>query len=197
MGSARGCMGGAPSGRCSGGEGRRRGRHRRGGIRRCGAPAHANPDPAHGRHELRGYWRVLRAQPRRPRASGQVRRHGRQGNGEGARVAVAAQSSKRPQHTRGTAYASGWPQEHGATSTKTKSRACPTWTPAPSTHARFATCRRLTRGGESREQRKTEHRRAPLGRREWAAQQGGHRPVGGVPPPPQTRLRESGGGAPT
>jgi hypothetical protein len=33
-------------------------------------------------------------------------------------------SSKRPPHTRGTAYDSGWPQEHGATSTKTKSRAC-------------------------------------------------------------------------
>jgi hypothetical protein len=33
-------------------------------------PSHANPDPAHGRHELRGDWRVLRAQPRRTRASG-------------------------------------------------------------------------------------------------------------------------------
>jgi hypothetical protein len=64
---------GAPRGRGSEGEGRRRGRHRRIDIRRCGAPAHANPDLAHGRHELRGHWRVLQAQPRRPRASGQVR----------------------------------------------------------------------------------------------------------------------------
>jgi hypothetical protein len=40
--------------------------------------------------------------------------------------------------------------------------------PAPSAHARFATCGRLTRGGE---QRKTEHGRTPLGRRVCAVQQ--------------------------
>jgi hypothetical protein len=52
------------------------------------------------------------------------------------------------------------------------------------------------RGGEPR---KPERSRMPLGRREWAAQQtsGGHRPFGGVPPPPQPRLRGSGGDAPT
>jgi hypothetical protein len=32
-------------------------------VKGGGAAAHANPDPAHGRHELRGDWRVLRAQP--------------------------------------------------------------------------------------------------------------------------------------
>jgi hypothetical protein len=45
-------------------------------------------------------------------------------NGEGARTVrarVAAQP-KMPHHTRGTAYASDWPQGHGATSTNTKSR---------------------------------------------------------------------------
>jgi hypothetical protein len=86
-------------------------------------------------------------------------------------------------------------QGHGATSTKTKSRACPTRTPAPSAHARFATGRRLTRGGE---QRTPEHSRTPLGRREWAAQQGAHalwRLAASLPPPPQPRLRESGGDA--
>jgi hypothetical protein len=77
--------------------------------------------------------------------------------------------------------ASSWPQGHGATSTKTKSCACPTWTPAPSTHARFATCRRRTRGGA--EQRKTERSRTPLGRREWAAQQGATGPLAASPRP--------------
>jgi hypothetical protein len=67
---------------------------------------------------------------------------------------------------------------HGATSTKTKSRACPNWTPAPSTHAHFATGRRRTRGGE---QRNPEHSRTPLGRREWAAQQGGTGPLAASP----------------
>jgi hypothetical protein len=77
-------------------------------------------------------------------------------------------------------------QRHGATSTKTKSRACPTWTPAPSTHARFATCKRRTRGGE---QRNPEHSRTPLalawdlGRREWAAQQGATGPLAASPRP--------------
>jgi hypothetical protein len=47
---------------------------RRGEVFACvAAPAHASPDPAHGRHELRSYWRILRAQPRRrSRASGQA-----------------------------------------------------------------------------------------------------------------------------
>jgi hypothetical protein len=44
--------------------------HRHGGVRWGGAPTHANPGPAHGRHELRCDWRVLRTQPRRTRASG-------------------------------------------------------------------------------------------------------------------------------
>jgi hypothetical protein len=46
--------------------------------------------------------------------------------------------------------------------------------------ARFATCRRLTHGGE---QRKTEHSRMPLGRREWAARQGGTGPLAASPRP--------------
>jgi hypothetical protein len=51
--------------------------------------------------------------------------------------------------------------------------------PPPNTHARFATSRPRTRGGEQR--------KAPLGRREWAVggSAAGHRPFGGVPPPPQ------------
>jgi hypothetical protein len=104
----------------------------------------APPPPPH--------WRVLRAQPRRPRASGQVRRHDRQGNGGGARVAAQRghiNSIPEAPHT----PAAGWPQQgHGAAFTKTKSRACPTWTPAPSTHARFATCGRRTHDGEQRKQ---------------------------------------------
>jgi hypothetical protein len=44
----------------------------------------------------------------------------------------------------------------------------------PSTHARFATCRRRTHGGEPR---KPEHSRTPLaGRMEWAARQLGSGP---------------------
>jgi hypothetical protein len=116
---------------------------------------------------------------RRTRASGQVRRHDRQGNGEGARVA-AQRGHSIPEAP--TAYDSGWPQGHGATSTKTKSRACPTWTPAPNTHARFATSGPRTRGGE---QRKPEHSRTPLGRRrEWAAQQGATEALWRRPPAP-------------
>jgi hypothetical protein len=83
---------------------------------------------------------------------------------------------------------------------KPKPRACPTWTPAPSTHARFATSRRWPRGGE---QRNPEHSRTPLGRGAQGVGGpavnrrggGGHRPFGGAPPPPQPRLRESGGDA--
>jgi hypothetical protein len=62
----------------------RRGRHRRGGIRRCGAPVHANPDLAHGRHELRGHFCEHSPTVHELRASGQVRRHDRQGNGKEA-----------------------------------------------------------------------------------------------------------------
>jgi hypothetical protein len=45
---------------------------------------------------------------------------------ETAKARSTGGSSKRPHHTRGTAYDSDWPQGQGATSTKTKSRACPT-----------------------------------------------------------------------
>jgi hypothetical protein len=45
---------------------------------------------------------------------------------------------------------------HGATSTKTKLRACPTWTPAKTLRARFATCRRRTHhGGKPRKKQST------------------------------------------
>jgi hypothetical protein len=97
-----------------------------------------------------------------------------------ARSFLKRAPSKRPPLTRGTACDSGWPQGHGATSTKRKSRACPTWTPAPNTHARFATSRPRTRGGE---QRKTERSRTPLGRREWAAPQGVTGPLAASPRP--------------
>jgi hypothetical protein len=75
---------------------------------------------------------------------------------EGARV--AAQRGHDIPEARPHTPAAGHRQGHGATSTKTKSRACPTWTPAPSRHARFATCRRRTcaRWGECGEQRKME-----------------------------------------
>jgi hypothetical protein len=50
--------------------------------------------------------------------------HHRQGNGEGARVTAQ----------RGHITPEAWRGFH-----KRKTRACPTWTPAPSAHARFAT----------------------------------------------------------
>jgi hypothetical protein len=73
--------------------------------------------------------------------------------------------------------------------TKTKPRACPTWTPAPNTHARFATSRPRTRGGE---QRKIERSRTHLGRREWAAQQ---RATGPLVASPRPRSLGCGGAA--
>jgi hypothetical protein len=88
-------------------------------------------------------------------------------------------SSKRQQHTKSTAYASGWPQGHGATSTETKSRACPTRAPARTEYAR--TLRHLQAPDA---QRIPEHSRTPLGRREWAAQQGGTGPVLAASPRP-------------
>jgi hypothetical protein len=48
---------------------------------------------------------------------------------------VAAQRGHGIPEAPHTTAAGGWPHGHGATSTKTKPRACPTWTPAPSTHA--------------------------------------------------------------
>jgi hypothetical protein len=107
------------------GKGRRRGRHRRGGIRRCGAPAHANPDPAQrmgGMSSVVIGW-FCEHSPVVHELVAKFADMTRQGNGEGARVA-AQRGYITPEAP--TAYASGWPQGHGATSTKTKSRACPT-----------------------------------------------------------------------
>jgi hypothetical protein len=66
----------------------------------------------------------------------------------------------------------------------------PQHSPSPNTHARFATSRPRTRGGE---QRNTEHSRTPLGRREWTAQQGGT----GTGPLAASPRPRSPGGAPT
>jgi hypothetical protein len=165
MTPGRGYMDGAPRGRGSEGEGRAAAAastgHRRGGIRWCGAPAHANLDP--GRmaggmssaviggfcehspvvHELVAKFADMTAKETAKDL-------------EGARV--AAQRGHDIPEARPHTPAAGHRQGHGATSTKTKSRACPTWTPAPSRHARFATCRRRTcaRWGECGEQRKME-----------------------------------------
>jgi hypothetical protein len=165
----------------------------------CGAPAHANPDPAHGRHELRGDWRVLRAQPRRPRARGQVRRHDRQGNGEGARMAAQrGHGIPETPHTPAAGHRGMWRDFH---ENKT-ARLCPTWTPVPSTHARFA-LRHLLQASDAR-WRAEKNRAQPytLGTQGVGVSAGGHIhiPFGGVPPPPQPGLREiadSGGDAPT
>jgi hypothetical protein len=64
-----------------------------------------------------------------------------------------------------------------------KSRACPTWTPAPSTHARFSTCRRAS----DARWRTEKHRAQPytLWTQGVGGSAAGHRPFGGVPPPPQ------------
>jgi hypothetical protein len=88
-------------------------------------------------------------------------------------------------HTRGTAYASGWPQGHVARLPRTQNRAPALRGPQHRTEyactdARFATCRRRTRGGA---QRKREHSRTPWGRREWAAHQGGTGPLAASPHP--------------
>jgi hypothetical protein len=105
-------------------------------------------------------------------------------------------SSKRPQHTRGTAYDSGWPQGHGATSTKTKSRACPTSYVDPSTeYAR--TLRHLQASDARWRAEKTRAQSYTLGTQGVGGSAGGHRPFGGVPPSPQPRLRGNGGDAPT
>jgi hypothetical protein len=132
-------------------------------------PAHANPDPSHGRHELRGHWRVLRAQPRRPRAmhSGQVRRHDRQGNGEGARAAAErGHSTPEAPHTPAAGH-------RGKARLARKQNRAPALR-GPQHRPEYArTLRHLqaprTHGGE---QRKSEHHRMPLGRREWAAHLG-------------------------
>jgi hypothetical protein len=138
-------------------------------------PAHANPDPSHGRHELRGHWRVLRAQPRRPRAmhSGQVRRHDRQGNGEGARAAAQrGHSTPEAPHTPAAGH------RGKARLARKQNRAPALRGPQhPSTHARFATCRRLRRTVESRENQSTTACPWDAGSGQLISA-GGHRPFG-------------------
>jgi hypothetical protein len=106
-----------------------------------------------------------------------------------------AGSSKRPHHTRGgTAYASGWPRGHGATSMKTKPRACPTWTPALSTRAHFATRGRRMHGRRAEKTRAQSHALGTQGVGGSAAGhlRAGHRPFGGAPPPPQPGMKGVG-----
>jgi hypothetical protein len=185
---------------------------RRGEVFACvAAPAHASPDPAHGRHELRSYWRILRAQPRRrSRASGQASAKFADMTAKEStakeRARVAAQrghSTPEALHT-----PAAWPQGHGTTSTKTKSCACPTWTPAQSTHARHVggllalppACRPAAGAGrtvESRENQSTGSRTwyilGTQGRRAWAARQ---RATGPLVTSPRPRSRSTGcGGA--
>jgi hypothetical protein len=80
---------------------------------------------------------------------------------------------------------SGWPQGHGATSTKTKSRACPTWTPAPSsTHARpLLQPPGAGRAVESREKQSTDSRTPLVGTQGVGGSAGGHMPFAAPPRP--------------
>jgi hypothetical protein len=73
--------------------------------------------------------------------------------------------------------------------------ACPTWTPAPNTHAR--TLRHLQASDARWGAEKNRAQSYTLGTQGVGGSAGGHRPFGGVPPPPQPRRRESGGDAPT
>jgi hypothetical protein len=112
---------------------------------------------------------------------------------------VAAQRAKRPQHTRGTAYDSGWPQGHGATSTHENkiARLCPTYVDPSTEYAR--TLRHLQASDARWRAEKNRAQSYTLGTQGVGGSAGGAQALwrfGGVPPP-QPRLRESGGDTPT
>jgi hypothetical protein len=103
---------------------------------------------------------------------------------------VAAQRGHSTPEAPHTAYASGWPQGTGAWRNfhENKTARLPYMDPSTDYNARTLHHLHLqapdAHGGE---QRKPEHSRISLGRREWAARgsaAGGHRPFGGRRPPP-------------
>jgi hypothetical protein len=118
-----------------------------------------------------------------------AKEHGRQVGG----------SSKRPQHTRCTAYASGcWPQGHWRDFHENKITRLPYVDPSTEyarTHLHLQAS--LTRGGEQRKKRAQSH---TLGTQGVGGAAGGAQALWWRPPAPaaqEPRLRESGGDAPT
>jgi hypothetical protein len=174
MALGRGYMDRTLRGRGSEGEGRRRGRHRCGGIRWCGAPAHMQSQIQRmggmcmssaviGRfcehspvvHELVAKFADMPAKET--------------GKEHGARV-TAPRGHSIPEAPQTTAAGHVGMARLQRKQNRAPAVHGPQQNRAPAVHARFATSRPRTRGGE---QRNPEHSRTPLGRREWAAQQGG------------------------
>jgi hypothetical protein len=84
--------------------------------------------------------------------------------------------------TRGTAYASSWPQGPGTT--------------YPSTEYAHTLRHLQVSDARWRAEKTRAQSHTRLGTHGVGGSAGGHMPFGGVPPPPQPRLRESGGNAP-
>jgi hypothetical protein len=139
--------------------------------------SHANPDPAHGRHELRGHWRVLRALSTVPSSAHELVAKfadmtAKETASEGAWVA-AQRGHMIP--GRGTAHtpAAG---HRGMARLPRKQNCAPALRGLQHQHqvhiARFATWSCWTHGGEPR---KPERSRMPLGLGTWDARSGGGR----------------------
>jgi hypothetical protein len=75
---------------------------------------------------------------------------------------------------------------HGATSTKTKSRACPTWTPAPSTEYARTLCHLQAPDARWRAEKPRAQSHAP-GTQGAGGSAVGHRAFGAAPPSPRPR----------
>jgi hypothetical protein len=112
---------------------------------------------------------------------------------------VAAQRGHSTPEAPHTTAAGHRPQGHGATSTKTKPRACPTWTPAPSTYAR--TLRHLQASDAQWRAEKNRAQPHTLGTPQAAGSgrlsRGPQALWRRSPPPPQPGLREYGRAAGT
>jgi hypothetical protein len=160
----------APRGRGSEGKRRHRGRHRRGGIRRCGRVGVPPPPPMQTQIQRMGGMSSA--------VIGGICEHSPVVHELVAKFADMTAKETAKEHGWQLKEATAYRQRHrirqrlvtGAWRDchEKKIACCPTWTPAPSTHACFATGRRRTHGGEPR---KTERSRTPLGRRAWAARQ--------------------------